>query len=270
MYIGQQWFRVFILAVLAVNLTACATATRGSTTLFIVETTPVGAKATTTVPTKEFKKMTKARLDRIEAGKMEEPDFEYRFCEPTPCGIEMPRKRNFHVMVTKEGYTPQVHEIGFMHRKEIKKESLKNTALLAGGAGIATGVAVASTTTSGLLVTGGATAGTAAGIVVAAPIVLVGGVSMGIDAATGANYDVWPNPLPLSLEKIENADPEWRDVDAVKNDFAKMQYQNAMSVPMTPREAKAKRRQLELEKNQKETEIKAYEKAIADKAETSS
>ncbi|NNC38028.1 MAG: hypothetical protein EX271_07125 [Acidimicrobiales bacterium] len=265
-----RWGHLIVLIFLAVNLSACATATRGSTTMFIVETTPVGAKATTTLPTKEFGEMTKVRLNRIKSGRLEEPDFEYRFCEPTPCGIEMPRKKNFHVLVTKEGYAPQVHKIGYMHRKEIKNESLKNTALVAGGAGIATGIAVGTTATSSLLFSGGAAAGTAAGIVVAVPIVVVGGVSIGVDAATGANYDVWPNPLPLTLDEIENADPEWQDVDAVKADFAKMQHRNAMHVPLTKRESKAEQRQLLLEERQRERERKRLEKENAKQAETPS
>ena len=253
----ERIFRVLILSVFAINLAACATATRGSTTLFIVETTPVGAKAETTVPTKEFGKMTKVRLDRIQSGKLEEPDFKYRFCEPTPCGIEMPRKKDFHVLVTKDGYTPEVHKIGYLHRKEIRNETVKNTALTAGAVGVGTGVAVGAATSSSILFSGGAAAGTAAGIVVAAPIVLVGGVALGVDAASGANYDVWPNPLPLELKEIDKADPEWRDVDAVKADFAKMQYREAMSVPLTARESKNKRKQELHDRRVREREEKA-------------
>jgi len=235
--------RIFVLTILMMQLAACATATRGSTTLFIVETTPVGAKAETTVPTKEFGKMTKVRLERIKSGKLEEPEFEYRFCEPTPCGIEMPRKTEFHVLVTKDGYTPEVHQIGYKHRKEIRNETVKNTALTAGAVGVGTGVAVGAATSSSVLFSGGAAAGTAAGIVIAAPIVLVGGVALGVDAASGANYDIWPNPLPLDLQEIDKADTEWRDVDAVKADFAKMQHREAMSVPLTRRESRNKRKQ---------------------------
>ena len=268
-----QSFRLTLLSVLfALLLPACATATRGSTTLFIVETTPVGAKATTTVPTKEFGKMTQAKLDRINSGKLEEPEFEYRFCEPTPCGIELPRRTEFHVLVTKEGFRPEVHKIGYMHRKEIKKETARNTAIATGVAGAAGAATVASVTAS--LGSIGATAGgagVAAGAAVfAAPVVLIGGVSMGVDAASGANYDVWPNPLPLTLIEIDNAEPEWSDIEAVKADFAKMQRRNAMTVPRSPSEVRAERKRLERERRKNLDKLEGVESDKSHDNETAS
>ena len=266
----KRIFRVAILSIVTVNLADCATATRGSTTLFIVETAPLGSKATTTVPTKEFGKMTRVKLDRIKSGKLEEPNFKYRFCEPTPCGIEMPRKRNFHVLVAKDGYTPQVHEIGYMHRKQIKKETMRNTALAAGAVGIGTGVAISASAGSSILFGSSAAVGTAAGIVVATPSVLVGGVSLGVDAATGANYDVWPNPLPLTLQTVDNADPEWADVEAVKVDFGKMQNRNAMKSPSTKREERIERKRLLADKRREARRQKTLAKDKQKKPETTS
>lgn len=264
-----QTFRLIFLAlIMASLLPACATATRGSTTLFIVETTPVGAKATTTVPTKEFGMMTKVRLNRIKSGKLEVPDFKYRFCEPTPCGIELPRRQNFHVLVTKDGFEPQVHEIGYMHRKEIKKETARNTALAAGVVGVTTGVAVGTAASSSILFTSSAAAGATAGALIAAPIILVGGLSMGVDAASGANYDVWPNPLPLTLEEQELSETD--DTEFVLDEFGKMQYHNAMTVPLTPREAKLERKRLIRERREKERRQKKLEKDKEKSIETSS
>jgi hypothetical protein len=60
-----------------VSLSACATITRGSKDVFVVETDPVGAAIKTT------------------------NGF---YCDSTPCSIKMPRKSEFEVTITKAGY----------------------------------------------------------------------------------------------------------------------------------------------------------------------
>jgi hypothetical protein len=244
---------------MAALLPACATATRGSTTLFTVETMPIGAKATTTVPTAPFKPLTKQQLKRIKRGEKPEPVVDYRYCEPTPCGIEVPRKTNFHVLVEKEEYEPQVHEIGYLHRKKIKKETIRNTAAAAtvGGATIA-GVA-ASTTTSTVFLSSGAVAGMAA-IAVVTPIVLVGGVSMSIDASTGANYDPWPNPLPLALVAHENPDTYAAELETLRVEFKEMQRAKKMEVLPSRMEARKIRKRQLYERRAAEREFKRQEK----------
>lgn len=62
----------------ALSLCACATLTRGTTEAFSVQTTPGGAKVTTSLGT---------------------------MCEPTPCVIpKVSREANFQVTITKPGY----------------------------------------------------------------------------------------------------------------------------------------------------------------------
>jgi hypothetical protein len=252
---------IFLTSLMGTVLPACATATRGSTTMFTVETTPIGAKATTTVPMAPFKPLTKHQLKLIKRGDKPEPIVDYRYCEPTPCGIEVPRKTNFHVLVEKEGYEPQVHEIGYLHRKKIKKETIRNTAAAAtvGGATIA-GVA-ASTTTSTVFLSSGAVAGMAA-IAVVTPIVLVGGVSMSIDASTGANYDPWPNPLPLVLAAHENPDAYVKELEKLKAKFTKMQRDKKLEVIPSGMEAKKIRKRQMYERRAAERERKRQEKEL--------
>jgi hypothetical protein len=70
-----------VAAVLAVAgmSTACATVTRGSSQAWTVETTPGGAQVKTNI------------------------GFA---CDATPCTFKMPRKSEFDVTITKEGYKP--------------------------------------------------------------------------------------------------------------------------------------------------------------------
>ena len=72
------------LAGLSVSLPACATITRGTTQEFVIESSPPGARASTS------------------------NGFS---CEATPCTFRMPRKDAFTVTITREGYVAQTHSI---------------------------------------------------------------------------------------------------------------------------------------------------------------
>lgn len=76
--------RALLLASLALSLPACATITRGTTQQFTVETTPPGARASTS------------------------NGFE---CVSTPCTFRMPRKDPFQVTVALDGYVTQTVEV---------------------------------------------------------------------------------------------------------------------------------------------------------------
>jgi hypothetical protein len=65
-------------------LGGCATVTRGTTTQFAVESTPPGAKVTTST------------------------GFS---CSPTPCHMKMSRKEPFDATVSLDGYAPQTTHI---------------------------------------------------------------------------------------------------------------------------------------------------------------
>jgi len=66
-----------VLLALGLSATGCATITRGTNDVFVVETDPIGASVVTT---NGFK------------------------CSATPCTFKMPRKSDFDVTISKPGY----------------------------------------------------------------------------------------------------------------------------------------------------------------------
>lgn len=77
--------RALTLVGVALSLPACATITRGSTQEFTVQSTPPGARVSTS------------------------NGFQ---CDATPCTFRMPRKDAFRATVSLDGYVAQEHEIG--------------------------------------------------------------------------------------------------------------------------------------------------------------
>ena len=71
--------RAMACAALAVSAAACATVTRGTNEAWTVKSFPPGAAVKTS---------------------------NGRFCDMTPCTIKMPRKAEFEVTVSKDGYKP--------------------------------------------------------------------------------------------------------------------------------------------------------------------
>ena len=121
------------LALLLLSLGACATVTRGTTTTFSVETTPSKAQVKTN------------------------NGFA---CDATPCTFKMPRKAEFDVTVTKEGYKPWTGHVTHV-------------------------------------ISGQGSAG------MAGNVILGGVVGVGVDTASGAMYDLKPNPLKVTLDPVE-------------------------------------------------------------------
>lgn len=76
--------RALALVGVALSLPACATITRGSSQEFTVESTPPGARVSTS------------------------NGFQ---CDATPCTFRMPRKDEFRATVSMEGYVSQEHSI---------------------------------------------------------------------------------------------------------------------------------------------------------------
>lgn len=76
--------RALALVGVALSLPACATITRGASQEFTVESTPPGARVSTS------------------------NGFQ---CDATPCTFRMPRKDAFRVTVSRDGYVTQEHQI---------------------------------------------------------------------------------------------------------------------------------------------------------------
>lgn len=81
---ARRGARLLALGLIAVSLPACATITRGSNQQFTVETTPNGARVSTS------------------------NGFQ---CDATPCTFRMARKDPFRVTISKDGYVSQTHEV---------------------------------------------------------------------------------------------------------------------------------------------------------------
>lgn len=117
-------------------VSACATITRGTTEAFVIETTPSGASARTSLGT---------------------------MCQPTPCVIpKVSREAEFTVTIEKEGYKTATYNVS--HET-------------AGGGGTA----------------------------MAGNLLLGGVIGAAIDGNNGATQRLVPNPLKVTLEKIDAA-----------------------------------------------------------------
>lgn len=79
--------KIFAVICLAIICSSCATATRGSHETLMINSEPPGARALTNLPSKK-----KKSIDG------------YFGCEPTPCGISLPRKSMPLVTVSKAGH----------------------------------------------------------------------------------------------------------------------------------------------------------------------
>jgi len=250
--------KILILTCLGLSyfLSGCATATRGSNSNFIIETIPVGAHITTTVPVQGSERLSRHQIKRIRDGKRAAPLYTYRSCEPSPCGIIIPRKTEFDILITKEGFAPQIHTIGFKHRKAIARETARNTAIAAGtvsagGIALAAGVSTSLGTT---LSVGAAASGAA---IIAAPIVAIGLVFGGVDAASGANFDFWPNP---ALAQLGAAGAE-TDHQAILTQFEQHREIRKLTIKPTVKQRRSKK---ENEKKARVARAKAERKAVRD------
>jgi len=221
--------KTIIATAVAAQLTACATATRGTTTLLVVNTSPAGAKVITSSETKQSKKISpSARKKALKDGTYEELGIEYRGCNPTPCGVEIPRKAQFDILVTKDGYISQTEFIDKIHRKDVVK---KNAVKTVGTAAVAGGGTAAVAGISGATVLGSSVVAPLA-LTAAVPIIAVGGVSLMVDSASGANYDLTPNPVDMTLVVLPENSQGTEDL--VANEFIKHRKQIAMDSLKTP------------------------------------
>ncbi|NNC38027.1 MAG: hypothetical protein EX271_07130 [Acidimicrobiales bacterium] len=192
--------RILVATVFGLLLTSCATATRGSHTIFKVETVPDGARVVTDLKYEGDP----AKFDGVKQG-----ETIYYGCEATPCGIKLPRRSDFNVMVIKPGYQPNTYAV-FKERNKMqaRKSEATGMSVMAGGVvlgGIAVADAAASATIFSEIFFPAAAAGPAV-VILAMP---VAGAATGVDLATGALIDLRPNPLQMDL--VREVSPEDTD-----------------------------------------------------------
>ncbi|WP_298913936.1 hypothetical protein [uncultured Algimonas sp.] len=189
----------------ATLLSACSTIDRGTNDHVRVDSVPQGAQVTVT---------TLNRVDRqgrkVSGTKGYLHDNQTLVCRATPCAIEVPRRTDMVVRVEADGFEPVEYYVGPSKLRGGVGTSVVKTA----AASAATGVAVGTITTFGIIAvqqmvsgffsaltlsatptvgaSGATAAGTGVGLGVAAASLLV-------DAGTGANLNLFPNPAVLGL-----------------------------------------------------------------------
>ena len=200
-------------------LSGCATVNRGATDYFRIDTVPQGATAVTSIETRESK-IARKRNNELKPI--------YHSCEPTPCAIGLSRHSKFIVTLTHPGYEPTELFITNSPKSAAYVANTASTvttvASATAGSALLTATAIgitaqvsgaivgslASVASGGLIssqavVAGASSAAPSTGAVFAAsipPALAVTGTMLAIDAGTGANNNLYPNPVSLSLTPI--------------------------------------------------------------------
>lgn len=201
----RLFFSIFLIS-FSPLLSNCATASRGTQTYFVVETLPAGAKVSTDM------KVSGSHTN------------EFYGCPATPCKINMSRRSQFNVMLTKDGYVPFFYVVQKRAHKELKKDFENRKAFslntngdiisseeLSANAGISPtksqpSLSAATGTALGAWYTGGSISAFASGGVLTTP--LIAGPALltgyGIDLTSGALIDLTPNPMIVKLTPEQN------------------------------------------------------------------
>ena len=187
------------LIMIPVMLSACSTVNRGASDRFRIDTVPQGAKVTTSVIDSSEKKRRKNQYGHYQG---KDAKITYHSCEPTPCAIKLPRRSEFVVKLEHPGYEPTELFIRSTTMKGGSTTSAATNLASASGTGLAVGgmfVApitalsnLLSLTSPSVNASGIASSGAAAGLGI--------GVGMiAVDMATGANLNLFPNPVVIEL-----------------------------------------------------------------------
>ena len=210
---------VFII-ITAFLMTGCATVNRGSDDHFRIDTVPQGAKITTDIETP--KSLRNRRKNK-------NIPREYYGCDPTPCAIQLSRLSEFTFTVEHEGYEPVEMYVSSSNKRgsltantaasvattagTVAVSAAATSTLIAAGTGITTAFAsgtgaaltfglvpIETAVSAGFAAGAGAAPSTASLLAGAVPPALaVTGGMMLIDAGTGANKNLYPNPVVLEL-----------------------------------------------------------------------
>jgi len=195
----------FLTLSLILALSACTTVSRGTTDYLRIDTVPQGAAVTTTIET--YGSVQKG-IRNIQAKK------QFRGCAPTPCLLEVFRRRQFAIKIEHPGYEPA--EIAIRGDIPMQTTNL-DMAVPIGSIASNLGIGVAAGALSGTLAvvyiqtlsqlanvftfnalsvsapTGGIVAGaTAAGAG-------FGAAMIGVDLISGSYNSIYPNPIVIKL-----------------------------------------------------------------------
>jgi hypothetical protein len=150
----------------------------------VISTLPPGAVVTTDQETKDSQKLRRNGPEK---------QARYYGCPATPCEFKVPRKSEFILTLSKEGY--ENVEIGIDNG--IHKESMNANLAVSAGTGAVIGVGVGTISSAfGATSTGAVSAGVGSAAIVALPIAAG---SVLIDTSTGALFSLRPNPITIKL-----------------------------------------------------------------------
>ena len=165
------------LTLISLCLSACATATRGSHEMVRINSLPEGATA--------ISDLKASKQQSYQDGTVSA----YYGCAPTPCGINLPRKSDPVISVSKDGYEPIKFKI--VSTWETGSASVSSGAIVSGvptGSHVIAGKpeALKRIPIQGASMTGG--------------LFTLGAGSV-LDYASGANFSLSPNPVTVKLVK---------------------------------------------------------------------
>jgi len=167
-------YHITTLCLSALILSGCATATRGTHERVMINSEPIGAQALWNIPSNSAKNTIEGFIG----------------CDPTPCGLNLPRKSAPVITVSKDGY----QAIKF---KIVSSNATSATSVPTGSivAGIAPGSYVQAGSPDLLkrIPVGGA--------IIAGGLFSLGG-GLILDAATGAGRSLSPNPVTAFLAPL--------------------------------------------------------------------
>lgn len=205
-------------------LPACATVNKGTSDFFRIDSVPQGAAVTTTVET-----------GASERARRKNPQLEpvYLGCSPTPCAIKLNRRQNFVIKLEHPNFqTAEMYITNSRNSASFTGNMAATTVTTAGtmaagatvAAGLATTLSVISTATANATLAGGVTLGTfglvpieaslaatnslfvptsvstgSAMVAAIPPALAVTGGMLLVDAVSGANVNLFPNPVVLEL-----------------------------------------------------------------------
>jgi hypothetical protein len=122
-----------------------------------------------------------------------------------PCTLILPRRSDFDLIITKDGYQPFHGHVTHVSRRASATEPVAHAAL-GGAAGSAAGLAVAAETGEAGLTLGGGLGltGSGGGLVLGAAAAGIV-VPILVDASTGANRNLSPNPIIVRMTRTEDS-----------------------------------------------------------------
>lgn len=212
------------LCLAALLLPACATLNNGTSDFFRIDSVPQGAIATTSIETHASEK-----------ARRKNPSLKpvYLGCSPTPCAIKLNRRAEFVIKLEHpEFQTAEMFITNSRNSGSFTANMAATTATTAGtvtagaiaGAGLAASLSLVTTATVNATLAAGATISTfglipietslaatnslfvaptvSTGSAVAAaipPALAVTGGMLMVDAVSGANINIYPNPVVLEL-----------------------------------------------------------------------